>query len=429
MLDWFLTHTPFIYLSQSLWRDETFSVLMAEHSFLNIVKFTAGDYTPPLYYFLLKIWMIFLGRSEEAVRLLSFTFYIATIWVGYKFASEIVPIKNKWFAIVAATLLTLNPMLVYYAFEARTYSLVVLLVMASLYSLMKRNWKWYIATATLALYAHPYSILALLAQGIYMMIWERPLFKLFFKKALWIGLFFLPWIIVIFYQIKGNSETWYYPVTSEYVKAAIGSIFLGFEGTPDKLWEWCMKLSVIIIGITTFSFFNEKIKKVQRLVLLSFLLPLIMVVGFSFFEPIFTQRYLIFIVVSEVFLLTLGMFSVPNRLVRSGIIVGMMAFLLHFNSWYPAQNIKQDFQTPLAEINKLMDKSDIILNESALTFFNAEYYATYPEQVYLLQEHDSPLPNYVGAILIPKEKWLEEIPENTRVFLLHEDGTYETIKS
>lgn len=75
----------------------------------------------------------------------------------------------------------------------------------------------------------------------------------------------------------------------------------------------------------------------------------------------------------------------------------------------------------------MMEKDDIILNESALTFFNAEYYATYPEQVYLLREDGSPLPSYVGSVLIPREKWLMEMPENTKVFLLHEDGTYETI--
>jgi uncharacterized membrane protein len=352
-----------------------------------------------------------------------------TVCVGYKFAREVIPIKNRWFASVAAALLALNPMLVYYAFEARTYALVVLLVMVSLYSLMKRNWKVYIAASALALYAHPYSILALIAQALYVIFWERQNFKVFFKKAVWIGLLFTPWIFVIFNQIRSSSETWYYPVTHDYIKASIGSMFLGYEGTPDSLWAWSMKLSVVIMGIVAFSFFNDKIKNVQRLLLVSFLLPLIAVVGFSFYEPIFTQRYLIFIVISEVFLVALGLFSIPNKLVRSGMIAVSFAFLLYFNSWYPPQNTKRDFQTPFRQINSVMNKNDIILNESALTFFNAEYYATYPERVYLLQKYDSALPNYVGAILIPREKWLEEIPKTTRVFFLYEDGTYETIEN
>lgn len=429
MLDWFLTHSPFVYLSQSLWRDEAFSVLVAEHSFLDIIRVTIGDYTPPLYYFLLKFWMIFFGRSEEAIRMLSFMFYVLTIWVGYKFCREIIPIKNKWFVPVATTFIALNPMLLYFAFEARTYSLVVLLVLSSMYFLMKQKWKWYIAASTLAIYAHPFSMLALIAQGIYVIFWERSILKTFFKKALVIALFYLPWMFVIVNQIRGSSETWYYPVTREYVKASLGSIFLGYEGTPNELWAWCMKLSVIIIAIVTLSFFNEKIKKVQRLLLVSFLFPLVLIVGFSFYEPIFTQRYLIYTVVSEIFLVAIGLFSISNRFIKWGAIVAALYFLLFFNSWYPAKNIKQDFQTPFSEINRFMGKQDIILNESALTFFNAEYYATYPDQVYLLQEHDSNLPNYVGAILIPRDKWLEEIPKNTTVFLLHEDGTYETIKS
>ena len=429
MLDWLFTQTPLVYLTQSLWRDEAFSVLVAEYSFIDIIKITANDYTPPLYYFLLKIWMMVFGRSEEAIRMLSFMFYLCTVWVGYKFAKEVILIKNKWFAPVAIAMLALNPMLLYYAFEARTYSLVALLVVSSLYFLLKHNWKWYVVVATLAIYAHPYSLLALVAQGIYVIFWERPLLKVFLKKAGIVGLLYLPWFAVIVSQITRSTEMWYYPVTKELVRAILGSMFLGYEGTPDILWEWCAKLSVLILGIIAISFFNESAKKVQRLLLLSLFFPLIVVLGISFITPIFTQRYLIYITVFEIFLITLGIFSISNKWLKSILVVSVVSFLLFFNTWYPPQNTKQDFQTPFMEINKMMNKEDIILNDSALTFFNAEYYATYPKQVYLLREDDSPLPSYIGAILIPKEKWLKDIPRDKRVFMLREDGNYEIIKS
>ena len=83
MTEFVFTQTPLLYLTQSLWRDEAFSVMLARHSLLDIVRLSAGDFTPPLYYILLHVWMTFFGSSEIAVRLLSFVFHIATAVAGF----------------------------------------------------------------------------------------------------------------------------------------------------------------------------------------------------------------------------------------------------------------------------------------------------------------------------------------------------------
>src|SRR3989344_7998561 len=120
MVNWFFTNTPLLYLTKSLWRDEAFSVLIAEFGITDIVRLTAADYTPPLYYFLLHYWMMIAGNGEIAVRVLSFLFFIALLVIIYVFARDVLKLRRNE-RIAVTVLMAVNPMLLYYAFEARAY--------------------------------------------------------------------------------------------------------------------------------------------------------------------------------------------------------------------------------------------------------------------------------------------------------------------
>lgn len=62
----------FYHLSaQSLWSDEGNSAALARRGFTEIAQRTAFDIHPPLYYWLLKIWMVIWGDSEAGLRSLS----------------------------------------------------------------------------------------------------------------------------------------------------------------------------------------------------------------------------------------------------------------------------------------------------------------------------------------------------------------------
>src|SRR5512136_2892438 len=71
---------------QSLWYDEGFSVYLAQKSLAEITTRTAADIQPPVYYYLLHAWMLFVGRSEFAVRLLSVIFGTLSIPLVYRLA-------------------------------------------------------------------------------------------------------------------------------------------------------------------------------------------------------------------------------------------------------------------------------------------------------------------------------------------------------
>ena len=63
MIEYFFSHTPFLYFVQSFWRDEAFSVLLAMKSVPNLLYNTAQDYNPPLYYLLLHTIFLFIQKS------------------------------------------------------------------------------------------------------------------------------------------------------------------------------------------------------------------------------------------------------------------------------------------------------------------------------------------------------------------------------
>ncbi|MCJ7826492.1 hypothetical protein MUP56_02660, partial [Patescibacteria group bacterium] len=85
-------NTPLFYFTQSFWRDEAFSVLLAQQPLSVIFQKTSVE--PPIYYMLLHFWIKFFGTSEIAARSLSFIgFALATIvvieWAHILF-------KNHW---------------------------------------------------------------------------------------------------------------------------------------------------------------------------------------------------------------------------------------------------------------------------------------------------------------------------------------------
>ncbi len=110
--------------SKGLWLDEAYSVVVARLPFTEMLATLWGDATPPAYYVLLKAWMWLFGSSEAAVRALSVTFSIAGIALMGLLAFRFFSLR---IASIVALMLAFTPMHVYYAQEARMYSLLALL--------------------------------------------------------------------------------------------------------------------------------------------------------------------------------------------------------------------------------------------------------------------------------------------------------------
>jgi 4-amino-4-deoxy-L-arabinose transferase-like glycosyltransferase len=115
--------------SRDLWLDETYSAYLAGLSFSNCFKYIVGDVHPPLYYFLLWVWVRLFGNAQPALRLLSVVlsglgtvgiFVAAKAWMGARAGA------------FAALLFAFSPLLFVYSLEVRMYMLAICLMTALL---------------------------------------------------------------------------------------------------------------------------------------------------------------------------------------------------------------------------------------------------------------------------------------------------------
>src|SRR5919201_5857934 len=84
----------------ALWFDESISVALTSYPWREMLARAAEDIGPPLYFVVLKLWIIALGDSVVALRALSLTFSVVAVWVGYFFVRE--AFGNRRMALIAA---------------------------------------------------------------------------------------------------------------------------------------------------------------------------------------------------------------------------------------------------------------------------------------------------------------------------------------
>jgi uncharacterized membrane protein len=111
------------------WFDEIASIVFAQN-----LPLAALRLHPPLYYSLLNVWLQFFPNNEFYVRMLSLCFSVASIPLCFLLGKKLF---NSTIALFASWLMALNPLHVWYAQEARPYSLTVFLSLLSTYLLFQ----------------------------------------------------------------------------------------------------------------------------------------------------------------------------------------------------------------------------------------------------------------------------------------------------
>lgn len=119
---------------QSLWADEGNSVAMAGRTLAEIATAAGADIHPPLYYWLLNLWVRVFGTSEVAVRSLSALWGILLIWLVYQIGSRLFGRRT---GLIVAFLAAVNPFLIYYSQEARMYEMLAALAALLFYGLIR----------------------------------------------------------------------------------------------------------------------------------------------------------------------------------------------------------------------------------------------------------------------------------------------------
>src|SRR5829696_1622430 len=116
--------------TQSYWYDEAITVELVRRPFSGMLgAVPQSESTPPLYYVLAWIWSQIFGTDEAGLRSLSAALGTAAVPATYAAGRQFVSRRS---AFVAAALVAVSPLLVWYSQEARAYALLVLLGALSL---------------------------------------------------------------------------------------------------------------------------------------------------------------------------------------------------------------------------------------------------------------------------------------------------------
>ncbi len=417
MINVLFTKTPLMFFVQSFWSDEAFSYLMAKKSLLDIVVLSAKDFSPPLYYFSLHFWMNVFGTSEVMIRLLSVIFYWATIYVCFIFLSDFFKMKLKK-AFFYTFFIAINPILLYYAFEARMYSMFAFFSVLSFYALYKKNDKLYLLAAVLGLYTHYFMVFVVILQ--YFMSKSKQL------KAFAI---FLPWgLYTLISKGVGPEPFWIQSFSLSNLVNFVGSIYTGYEPELNFFSNSIFLFSLVILILIGFGYLNHKNNRGEKHRLFRYLIIWALAIPFfitliSYIKPIFLPRYLIFSTVGLLLLLIFIVEELPIPF-RVGVVGLLIAVTLYYQGLQVAYRRKADLRKTIGEIKLLMSKGDKLYVSSEQDFFTAQYYLD-ENRVYVWGKTYQEIPDYVGKVLIPKQKVVRILPfYPNKAFVLTRDGNY-----
>jgi 4-amino-4-deoxy-L-arabinose transferase-like glycosyltransferase len=161
---------------QSFWYDEAFTPVHVLHpSFVATLRSVVHtENTPPLWYVIAWADARVLGTGEVALRLPSALAGIAVVPVAWEIGRELT--GRRATAIATAAFVTVNPLLVWYAQEARAYGLFVLLSAVSMLCFLRalheptprRMWAFALA-GSLALLSHYFAVFLLVPMVIWLL--------------------------------------------------------------------------------------------------------------------------------------------------------------------------------------------------------------------------------------------------------------------
>ena len=159
----------------ALWFDEAMTARFASMEPAEMMRATARDSSPPLYYLGLRAWTGPFGGDDAPLRAYSTLWSIAGIILLAGFVHRL---GGPGPALAAAALAAVNPLDVFFAQEARMYAQAAAMATASTWVLwewlranggVRRVWLWiaYTALAAAMVFTHYATVAVLVAQGLW----------------------------------------------------------------------------------------------------------------------------------------------------------------------------------------------------------------------------------------------------------------------
>jgi hypothetical protein len=325
----------------SLRFDEGYTAWAVDHPLGEIIRIIRVDTAPPLYYLLLRGWVLLFGFSEAALRSMSALMASIALLVFVPVARRL--LKSTWALALSIWLFSFSFMQIGYAHEARFYSMMTMLGVIDFYLVLlvcQRSTKLRLALLVIAwsvsLYTNNMMLVYLACLGMSWLVlpgerkfWGRV------KDAAVVsvisGLIFLPWLPTLLNQSRRLAGGGFWPsVPDRWMLAHTGGMLAGIhnESFPHGNLHWYLQLDLVLIGLTCALLVSRSAWRIGLGLVAFGCLPIILIFFYSRFStPIFMERA--FIISSAVFplIIALATEAVSIRLARWVCIGAAVLFL------------------------------------------------------------------------------------------------------
>lgn len=371
---------------QSLWRDEVDAVRFASKSLSGLLHtFVEPGQNGPLYYLFLRPWLELAGDGEFALRFFSTFFGVLAVPMVYRLARRLFP-RLPIVALLAALLTVTSPYLIWYSQEGKMYMLVVALILLSMNSYLAaleqgawHRWLFYVLATSAAFYVHLVAVLIIPVQVIAFFLLGRER-----RQARW-----KPWLVSM-----AALTVPYLPLLAWQLPLLIQPTQTGFRFVPlhDMLFSllvdyslgvvqrpplWLLGFFVaLLLAVGLFGRGHEFPLASLGVLACWLLVPVLVFFLITLHHPLYTARYLIFILPAYLLLLALGMVFIARR---SRLLTGLMLVaLLVVNGrsvWLQAQTPrKADFRAATSYLTSRWEFDDLILFQIPYGRHSFEYY-------------------------------------------------------
>lgn len=377
-------------LNQSLWFDEGINAMAAKSfSFVGILtQYAIADFHPPGWFAILWTWGKVFGYSESALRIPSVIFGVITIYVTYLIGRKLI---SKRVGLLAALLLCINPLHIYYSQEARMYALAVLAVAVNIFLLVKVvkgekvNLIFLIFSNLFILLSDYVAYFIFPAQLTFLLLLRR---KELIKKWIWglvgaIALNTLWWPVFLRQldtgaAVSSNLPTWKFvnggfdfktiPLT--FIKIIIGRISL-----VNKIIYTALLIPVCsLFAYLLWSGIRKLEDNNKKLLLFWVVLPILIATIVSLIIPVYSYFRVLYIIPGFLILTAIGILSFNNKLkylfLTAVILIELFCSLAYL---LVPVNQREDWKGLVVFLKTI--KPELILLESSGKFPVFEYYA------------------------------------------------------
>ncbi|MDE6211850.1 MAG: hypothetical protein K2M70_00035 [Lachnospiraceae bacterium] len=317
--------------SRDIWYDELFTVSMAEHSYGELIRFTAADVHPPLYYMIVKFFTDLCKLIMPGIGTVIPAKLVSTLPYLLLLLYSVIWIRKRWGIFTGGLFLfcvTAMPQLPAYTVEVRMYSWSLLFVTAAFWhahGCLMENRRYLHGTALVlyglaAAYTQYFAAVAVGMVYLYLLVMflclDRGRLREWICYAVASVVGYVPWLFALVEQISAVRESyWILPLTWRSLGGCVKFLMKPAFANDVLNTVWAVVLFaayVAVVGYAVLPEFlsknreNEKklyhngrqIREDQAVYMLAGVGVLAGLVAFGFassilIRPIFVYRYMI----------------------------------------------------------------------------------------------------------------------------------------